>query len=154
MARIKKVLSLFIYASVIFFADHFACTVKEAVETYINIEKSQQEYLYIFDVSAFLLVLYIFSILFNNMSFVDVFWSLWPVSRVYRLYIKFHSDNLNLRQFLLVFLICFWGLRLAIQWIRAWRGFPEVDFRYQDVEDTCSSKIQWWIKCFCMFFLA
>ena len=78
--------------------------------------------------------IYIFSVILNNSSLYDPFWSVAPVPIV--LYLALYFQN-ELEVILLVTLpIVFWAARLTRNWIISWRGFDHEDFRYIDLKNT------------------
>ncbi len=78
--------------------------------------------------------IYIFSVILNNSSLYDPFWSVAPVPIV--LYLALYFQNV-LEVILLVTLpIVFWAARLTRNWIISWRGLHHEDFRYIDLKNT------------------
>ncbi|HEX2573936.1 MAG TPA: DUF1295 domain-containing protein [Polyangia bacterium] len=79
------------------------------------------------------LVIFVFSLAFDNSSFYDIYWSVAPVPIV--LYLAFHPDAGGdpIRRALLVLLVTAWGVRLTWNWIRTWQGLQHEDWRYIDL---------------------
>lgn len=79
--------------------------------------------------------IYISSIIFNNSSMYDPFWSVAPIPIV--LYLGYFSNNLQLDLLGLSLVVCvvlFWAIRLTHNWIMVWGGLNEEDFRYIDLK--------------------
>ncbi|QEE16253.1 DUF1295 domain-containing protein [Promethearchaeum syntrophicum] len=76
------------------------------------------------------LIIFIISTVFRNASFYDPFWSFIPI--VIALYLLFTSSDLvnTVRQYIVVLMVCLWGLRLTWNWVRQWRGINHEDWRY------------------------
>ena len=84
--------------------------------------------------------IYLFSVLFNNSSLYDPFWSVAPIPIV--LYLSFNFSN-SVEVLLLVLTpVLFWALRLTYNWALNWKGFHHEDFRYVDLKDTNLIKAQ------------
>ena len=78
------------------------------------------------------LVIFLFSIIFNNSSVYDPYWSVAPPVIVLYLIHQFPDGN-NLRQIIILVLVTFWSLRLTINWFRGWKGFGHQDWRYINI---------------------
>ncbi|MFC2116339.1 DUF1295 domain-containing protein [Bacteroidota bacterium] len=77
------------------------------------------------------LTIFIFSVLFNNSSLYDPYWSVVPP--LVLLYWVFHEQTieaLTLMQILILSLVSLWSLRLTLNWMRRWRGLKDEDWRY------------------------
>jgi len=81
-------------------------------------------------------VIFIFSVLVNNSSVYDPYWSIIPVPIA--VYWAFqHPEGNQTRQILIIALILLWSLRLTINWIRSWPNLLHQDWRYSKLkEDT------------------
>ena len=80
------------------------------------------------DVAA-TIVIFIFSVVFDNVSFYDPYWSVQPMAlSVY--WILSAPDQLTLRQLLVLGCVFFWGIRLTAHWALQWRGLRHEDWRY------------------------
>ena len=77
--------------------------------------------------------IYIFSVLLNNSSLYDPFWSVAPIPIVLVLSNGMSSLEIKL---LVVIPITLWAIRLTRNWIISWEGFSHEDFRYQDLKNT------------------
>ena len=77
------------------------------------------------------LVVFLFSVVFNNSSLYDPYWSVAPP--IIFLFWIFHEQTLEaltLMQVLILSLVGFWSLRLTLNWITRWRGIKDEDWRY------------------------
>jgi steroid 5-alpha reductase family enzyme len=74
------------------------------------------------------LVVFGFSVGYNNSSLYDPYWSVAPLPIA--LYWAAASGP---RQVLLLALIALWGARLTGNWAARWRGIGDEDFRYQEI---------------------
>lgn len=79
-------------------------------------------------------VIFTFSVLFNNSSVYDPYWSVVPPVIVIFLIKLFPGGNC-LRQSMILILVCFWSLRLTVNWFRGWQGFSHQDWRYSHMQD-------------------
>ena len=78
--------------------------------------------------------IYIGSLILNNSSLYDPFWSIAPVPIVVYLTLSFNN---NIDLIVLVSLpIFFWAIRLTRNWLISWQGFDHEDFRYIDLKNT------------------
>ena len=84
------------------------------------------------------LFIYLFSIIHNNSSIYDPFWSVAPIPIV--IFLSIHSTNNLLINLLIIIPIMLWALRLTLNWIYTWDGLLHEDFRYIDLKDTSSGK--------------
>jgi steroid 5-alpha reductase family enzyme len=78
--------------------------------------------------------IYIGSVILNNSSLYDPFWSVAPLPIV--IYLTIESDNSMKLNLLVLIPIIFWAARLTRNWIISWRGFEHEDFRYIDLKNT------------------
>ena len=77
------------------------------------------------------IVVFIFSVIFNNVSFYDPYWSVQPIFiAVYWMLINPASGPQLIRQIIVVSCVSFWGVRLTLNWIRGWKGLHHEDWRY------------------------
>ncbi|NHK31227.1 MAG: DUF1295 domain-containing protein [Asgard group archaeon] len=76
------------------------------------------------------IIVFIFSVIFNNISFYDPYWSLQPIAIVVYWFILGFNTALLARQIIVLSVVSFWGLRLTINWIRGWKGLKHEDWRY------------------------
>lgn len=83
------------------------------------------------------LVIFGFSVAFNNSSFYDPYWSVGPMVIVLFWALSPLSDGVDLiRQLVLVGLVWLWGARLTFNFLRGWRGLDQEDWRYTDFRET------------------
>ena len=89
------------------------------------------------------LVVFVFSLAFNNSSFYDIYWSVAPVPIV--LYFAFHPSASGdpVRRALLVLLVTAWGARLTWNWVRTWQGLQHEDWRYVDLRQ--KTGVWYWV---------
>ena len=79
--------------------------------------------------------IYISSLILNNSSMYDPFWSVAPIPII--IYLAYFSNNLVLNDLytsLIVFVVLFWAVRLTHNWTMVWGGLKEEDFRYVDLK--------------------
>ena len=79
--------------------------------------------------------IYISSLILNNSSMYDPFWSVAPIPII--IYLAYFSNNLVLNDLytsLIVFVVLFWAVRLTHNWTMVWGGLKEEDFRYIDLK--------------------
>lgn len=77
-------------------------------------------------------VVFIFSMIFNNSSVYDPYWSVAPFFIILFWIFQSGADPISIRSWLILGLITIWGLRLTINWIRRWNGMGDEDWRYVD----------------------
>ncbi len=76
------------------------------------------------------IVIFIFSIIFNNVSFYDPYWSVQPIAiAIYWFILGYGTANL-IRQIIVLSVVSFWGIRLTLNWARGWKGLKHEDWRY------------------------
>ncbi len=92
------------------------------------------------DVAA-TIVVFVFSIIFNNSSVYDAYWSVAPPFIVVYL-MKIYPEGNETRQFLLLALVLFWSIRLTVNWWRGWEGFGHQDWRYTSISEK-TGKLYW-----------
>ncbi|BCR36289.1 DUF1295 domain-containing protein [Mariniplasma anaerobium] len=81
-----------------------------------------------------MLFIYVLSLILNNASLYDPYWSVIPPVFLTLAFISLNK-GINLSYFLFLFSIYFWAVRLTINWIKNWHGFNEVDWRYIMIRD-------------------
>jgi len=77
------------------------------------------------------LVIFLFSVVFNNSSLYDPYWSLVPP--LIMLFWVFNAQTfeaLTLMQIIILSTVIFWSLRLTINFLTRWRGIKDEDWRY------------------------
>jgi steroid 5-alpha reductase family enzyme len=79
------------------------------------------------------IIIFIFSVLFNNSSVYDPYWSVAPVFLTsYWILFSMHVDAIQYRVILIFILILIWSNRLTYNFFRQWKGFDHEDWRYAD----------------------
>ena len=117
MERIKGYSAIFIMYGVAFFI---------AWLTYLALpEWSMIAKILIADIAA-TLTIYLFSVLFNNASIYDPYWSVAPM-----VIVPFFVERLNVETLLMVGVLFFWGIRLTVNWAITFTGFHHEDWRYR-----------------------
>jgi len=76
------------------------------------------------------LVVFLFSVLLNNSSAYDPYWSLKPIVIAVGYVLIFHLDSLDTRQWLVLGGVLLYALRLTSNFYRDWPGFSHEDWRY------------------------
>ncbi|MCA9648976.1 MAG: DUF1295 domain-containing protein [Myxococcales bacterium] len=80
------------------------------------------------------LVVFGFSVVHDNSSMYDPYWSVAPLVLAPWLCLQPEAGAaVGLRQALVLAVIYAWGLRLTFNWLRHWRGMPHEDWRYVDL---------------------
>lgn len=80
------------------------------------------------------IIVFIFSIIFNNSSVYDPYWSVAPPVIVIYLMTLFPEGN-SIRQWIILALVLFWSIRLTVNWLRGWDGFKHQDWRYTNIAE-------------------
>jgi len=79
-------------------------------------------------------VVFLFSVLLDNSSVYDPYWSVAPpMVAVYWAACGAAYGGLGLRQAVIVALLFLWGIRLTLNWARRWGGPTDEDFRYREI---------------------
>jgi steroid 5-alpha reductase family enzyme len=79
------------------------------------------------------LVVFRFSVAFDNSSFYDPYWSVAPVPIAVYWMLQAAPGTSALRGGLVLALVCVWGARLTWNWARGWTGLRHEDWRYVDL---------------------
>lgn len=80
------------------------------------------------------IVIFIFSMITNNSSIYDPYWSVAPVPIALFWLAQPGSDGFaNPRHVLIFALLCLWAIRLTANWATRWRGLRDEDWRYRDM---------------------
>lgn len=81
------------------------------------------------------LIIFSISTIFKNASFYDPYWSFIPI--VIAFYLLFTSSDFvnSFRQYTVLLMVCLWGLRLTLNWIRQWKGINHEDWRYRNFRE-------------------
>ncbi len=77
------------------------------------------------------IIIFLFSVAFNNSSLYDPYWSLVPPLILY--YWIFHDQTwatFTLLQASVLILVTGWSVRLTLNWILRWKGLRDEDWRY------------------------
>jgi len=80
--------------------------------------------------AAATLTVFLFSLLFNNSSFYDPYWSLVPPVIFLFWFFAANDKGLSIRGILVLAVTFFWGIRLTLNWILTWPGLIHEDWRY------------------------
>jgi steroid 5-alpha reductase family enzyme len=94
------------------------------------------------DVAA-TLAIFGFSVVYDNSSFYDAYWSVAPVPIAF--YWAFHPAGLEgpwLREALVLGLVSAWAIRLTYNWARGWEGLSHEDWRYVDKREQ-TGRLYW-----------
>lgn len=75
-------------------------------------------------------VMFGFSRAFDNSSFYDAYWSIFPMTLVPWLALGPSPGGDALRQVVVGAVVWRWGVRLTWNWVRSWEGFGHEDWRY------------------------
>lgn len=78
------------------------------------------------DIAATILT-FIFSLIFQNASVYDPYWSVQPIVIV--VWAAIHHP-MNILRLLMLIAICFWGVRLTANWAYTFKGLGHQDWRY------------------------
>lgn len=97
------------------------------------------------DVAA-TVVVFAFSLRFDNSSFYDPYWSVAPIPIACYWALASPSAGVSVaRQLLVLTLVGVWGLRLTSNWVRGWRGLRHEDWRYVDLRAKTGAAY-WWVS--------
>lgn len=76
------------------------------------------------------IVVFIFSVIFNNSSMYDPYWSVQPF--VIAVFLAWPLTGITIAEFIVLFMVFLYGLRLTLNFYRGWPGMKHEDWRYQD----------------------
>ena len=77
------------------------------------------------------LTIFLFSMVFNNSSLYDPYWSLLPpIIIAFWVFDSYAPADLSLLHWIILSLVAVWSLRLTWNWINRWRGIKDEDWRY------------------------
>lgn len=82
--------------------------------------------------TAATVVTFFFSVLFQNASVYDPYWSVQPVVI---LFLFARAGQLNLLRILLLIAVTFWGVRLTANWAYTFKGLTHQDWRYTMLQE-------------------
>lgn len=91
------------------------------------------------------IVVFIFSMIYNNTSVYDPYWSAAPIFIVLYWLIKAESADFFFKAIWILVLL--WGVRLTWNWILRWDGMKDEDWRYVRFRKS-SGKMYWVISFF------
>lgn len=75
-------------------------------------------------------VVFIFSVIFNNSSMYDPYWSVQPF--VIAVFLAWPLQGLDIPGAVVLFTVFLYGLRLTLNFYRGWPGMKHEDWRYRD----------------------
>jgi len=75
-------------------------------------------------------VVFIFSMIFNNSSMYDPYWSLQPF--VIAVFLARPWMEMTIAEMIVLFMVFLYGLRLTLNFYRGWPGMKHEDWRYQN----------------------
>lgn len=81
------------------------------------------------DVAATLIV-YLFSLIFQNASIYDPYWSVLPMAAIPLFYNYQVQNQLFVLVIIVIALVEVWGLRLTINWLISFKNLKTMDWRY------------------------
>lgn len=92
------------------------------------------------------LVVFGFSVAFNNSSFYDAYWSVAPVPIVVW-WAAWVGGGHPVRAALVVGLLSLWAVRLTLNWAKGWGGLSHEDWRYVNLRQP-SGRAYWLVSLF------
>lgn len=79
---------------------------------------------------------FVFSVVFDNTSVYDPYWSVAPLALAPYLALRPEADGAPVaRKVLICALVVFWGVRLTYNWARGFTGLGHEDWRYVDIRN-------------------
>jgi steroid 5-alpha reductase family enzyme len=78
------------------------------------------------------MVIFGWSVAYDNSSFYDAYWSLIPIAIVIHWMMLADPSVPTLRMAAVFFIVVGWGARLTFNWARGWTGLDHEDWRYVD----------------------
>jgi len=78
-------------------------------------------------------VIWVSSLLQNNASVYDPYWSIQPI--VILPMLMLHVGKINVTSLLLCAVVILWGVRLTVNWVSTFHGLHEQDWRYDQIKD-------------------
>lgn len=97
------------------------------------------------------LVVFVGSLVFNNSSIYDPYWSVAPIPIVAYWTVAMLPGGLSLQEIAVLALVAAWGVRLTYNWLRRWRGVGHEDWRYADFRRF--GGLRYWLVSFLGFHL-
>jgi len=98
--------------------------------------------------AAATVVVFGFSVLFDNSSFYDPYWSVAPMVIAPALAAQSVSGVPPVRRAVVIALVLVWGARLTFNWARGWQGLAHEDWRYADYR---GKRSPYWVTSFVAF---
>ncbi|HNW30557.1 MAG TPA: DUF1295 domain-containing protein [Spirochaetota bacterium] len=86
------------------------------------------------DVAA-TIVVFLFSVGFNNSSMYDPYWSVAPLPIAAFWAFAAEGGLISVRGLAVMILVAAWGARLTYNWYRQWKGLVHEDWRYADFRE-------------------
>jgi steroid 5-alpha reductase family enzyme len=80
-------------------------------------------------------VIFTFSVAYDNSSFYDPYWSVAPPCLAVYWVLGAPGDVSTTRQTLVLLLVFAWGIRLTANWLRGWHGLTHEDWRYVQLRE-------------------
>jgi steroid 5-alpha reductase family enzyme len=86
------------------------------------------------------IVIFLSSLLTDNSSMYDPYWSVAPIPIAFFWLLQPGSNGFaNPRHLLILALVCLWAIRLTANWATQWHGVGHEDWRYQDIRKQTGS---------------
>jgi len=85
-------------------------------------------------------VVFIFSVVINNSSMYDPYWSVQPF--VIAVFLAWPIQDLGIPGMIVLFMVFLYGLRLTLNFYRGWPGMKHEDWRYRDFRENFP-KLYW-----------
>jgi steroid 5-alpha reductase family enzyme len=76
------------------------------------------------------IVVFVFSMIFNNSSMYDPYWSVQPF--VIAVFLVWPLQDIGMLEMIVLLMVFLYGLRLTLNFYRGWPGMKHEDWRYQD----------------------
>lgn len=87
--------------------------------------------------------IFLCSLLYNNSSLYDPFWSILPIWLV--LYGASQTGSIDPSEVLLLLMVCAWGVRLTWNFLKGWPGMAHEDWRYVNFRRT-TGQLYWLVS--------
>jgi steroid 5-alpha reductase family enzyme len=121
----KKIINSKIYSIIVIGLIYILASII-AVIVYNSLSFNQYINILVSDIAATIIV-YIFSVIFNNSSIYDPYWSVQPIVIVV-LYLI--NKTINISSILSLIAILLWGIRLTVNWAYTFPNLTKQDWRY------------------------
>lgn len=89
------------------------------------------------------IIIFSFSVGFNNSSMYDPYWSVAPI--VFVGYWVFLAGISEVESLVIIALVLIWGIRLTFNFFRGWSGMHHEDWRYSDFRER-TPKLYWFVS--------